>query len=86
MQLVSGRASCAVTRISDHPVAARASRSYRERSEGDPNSDHRSNVVVVEIGDAGSVRNGDGHTAAHVGIRNSGISVETLREMMINEE
>jgi hypothetical protein len=37
----------------------------------------------VEIRDAGAVRNGDGQAAAHVGIRNSGINVETLGEMMI---
>src|SRR6202043_1063969 len=43
----------------------------------------RSNVVVVVIGDAGAVRNGDGQTAADVGIRNAGIGIETLGEVMI---
>ena len=32
------------------------------------------------------MRNGDGQTAAYVGIRNSGKSVETLREVMIRIE
>jgi len=38
---------------------------------------------VVVIGDAGAMRNGDGQTAAHVGIRNSGKTVETLSEVMV---
>ena len=58
----------------------------RKRSEGETNTDHRSNVVVVEIGDAGAMRNGDGQTAAHDGIRNSGENVETLGEVMIRIE
>ena len=32
------------------------------------------------------MRNGDGQTAAHPGIRNSGKSVETLGEVMIQIE
>src|SRR5208283_1824221 len=48
--------------------------------------DCRSEVVVVVIGDAGTVRNGDAQTAADVGIRNAGISVETLGEVMIRIE
>src|SRR4029077_3447824 len=46
----------------------------------------RSNVFVVVIGDAGAVRNGDGRTAANVGIRNSGINVQALGEVMIRIE
>src|SRR5208282_685192 len=57
-----------------------------ERSEGETSTDCRSNVVVVVIGDAGLVRNGDGQTAADVGIRNAGINVETLGEVMIRVE
>jgi len=45
-----------------------------------------SKVVVVLIGNARSMRNRDGQTAAHVGIRNSGITVETLGEVMIRIE
>src|SRR6202041_3050466 len=52
-------------------------------SERETTANCRCSVVLIEIGDAGAVRNGDGQTAAHVGIRNSGISVETLGEMMI---
>ena len=55
-------------------------------SEGETTTDCRSNVVVVVIGDAGAMRNGDGQAAAHVGIRNSGITVETLGEVMIRIE
>jgi hypothetical protein len=58
----------------------------RKRSEGETTTDCRSKVVVVEIGDAGAMRNGDGQTAAHVGIRNSGKTVETLGEVMIRIE
>ena len=52
-------------------------------SEGETTTDCRSKVAVVVIGDAGTMRNGDGQTAAQVGIRNSGESVETLGEVMI---
>src|SRR5271154_3331559 len=55
----------------------------RKRSEGETTTDCRSKVVVVVIGDAGAMRNGDGQTAAHVGVLNSGKSVETLGEVMI---
>src|SRR5882762_5860005 len=54
-----------------------------KRSEGEATAYCRSKVAVVVIGDAGAVRNGDGQTAAHVGIRNPGISVETLGEVTI---
>src|SRR5208282_1095559 len=57
-----------------------------ERSEGETTTNCRSNVVVVVIGDAGAVRNGDGQTAADVGIRNAGINVATLGEVMIRIE
>jgi hypothetical protein len=72
------------SRASAAATGARAAR-RGQRSEGETNSDHRRNVVVVVIGHAGTVRNGDRQTAAHLGIRNSGISIETLREVMINE-
>src|SRR5271170_301816 len=52
-------------------------------SEGETTTNRRSKVVVVKIGDAGAMRNGDGQTAAHIGIRNSGKRVETLGEVMI---
>ena len=54
-----------------------------KRSERETTTDCRSKVVVAEIGDAGAMRNGDGQTAAHPGIRNSGKTVETLGEVMI---
>ena len=38
---------------------------------------------MAVIGDAGATRNGDGQTAAHVEIRNSGETVEMLGELMI---
>ena len=43
-------------------------------------------LLLWLIGDAGAMRNGDGQTAAHVGIRNSGKTVETLGEVMIRIE
>src|SRR6202050_1114926 len=55
-------------------------------SEGETATDCRSKVAVVVIGDARAMRNGDGQTAAHIGIRNSGKSVETLGEVMIHIE
>jgi hypothetical protein len=55
-----------------------------KRSECETNTDCRSNVVVVEIGDAGAMRNGDGQTAGHVGTRNSGKNVQTLGEVIIH--
>src|ERR1035438_8595653 len=58
----------------------------RKRSEGETTTDCRSKVVVGVIGDAGAMRNGDGQTAAHVGICNSGKRVETLGEVMIQIE
>src|SRR5277367_1380797 len=58
----------------------------RERLEGETTTDYRSKVAVVVVGDAGAMRNGDGQTAAHIGIRNSGKSVESLGEVMIRIE
>src|ERR1700722_4656650 len=58
----------------------------RNRSEGETTTDCRSKVAVVVIRDAGAMRNGDAQTAARVGIRNSGKSVETLGEVMIGIE
>src|SRR5580700_3146031 len=58
----------------------------RKRSEGKTTTDCRSKVAVVLIGDAGAMRNGDGQTAAHVGIRDSGKGVEALSEVMIRIE
>jgi hypothetical protein len=58
----------------------------RKRSEGETNTDCRSKVARVVVGDAGAMRNGDGQTAAHVRIRNSGVTVETLGEVMIRIE
>src|SRR5271163_3545391 len=56
------------------------------RSEAETTTDCRSTVVVVVIGDAGAMRNGDGQTAAHPGIGNSGKTIETLGEVMIQIE
>ena len=58
----------------------------RKRSEGETTTDGRSKVVVVEIGDAGAMRNGDGQTAGHEGIRNPGKTVETFGEVVIRIE
>ena len=55
----------------------------RKRSEGEANTDCRSQVAVMVIGDAGAMRNCYGQTAVHVGIRNSGEAVETLGEAMV---
>src|ERR1700733_12811821 len=60
--------------------------SPRKKSEYEAPTDCRSNVVVVVIGYAGPVRNGDGQTATDVGIRNAGISVKTLGEVIIRIE
>src|SRR3984885_1006822 len=51
--------------------------------EGETTTDCRSKVGLIVIGDAGAMRNSDGQTAAHVGICNSGKSVEALGEVMI---
>src|ERR1700731_1892704 len=58
----------------------------RKFSEGETTTYCRSKVVVGVIGNAGTMRNGDGQTAAHPGIRNSGKTVETLGEVMIHIE
>ena len=67
------------------PIPTPGSRlSTQERSEGETTTDSRSKVVVGVIGDAGAMRNGDGQTAAHPGIRNSCKTVEALGEVMIH--
>src|ERR1039457_7516348 len=58
----------------------------RKRSEGETTTDCRSKVIVAVIWDTRAMRNGDGQTAAHVGIRNSGKRVETFGEVMIRIE
>src|SRR6202050_1991890 len=55
----------------------------RKRLEAETGTECRSKVAVVEIGDAGAMRNGDGQTAGHVRIRKSGRTVETLGEVVI---
>src|SRR5271167_262425 len=65
---------------------SRAEPAARKRSEGESTPNRWSKVVVGLIGDARPMRNGDGQTAAHPGIRNSGITVETLGEVMIRVE
>src|ERR1700722_14142990 len=55
-------------------------------SEREPTTDRRSIVAVVEIRDAGAMRNGDGQTAGHKGIRQSGKTIEALGEMVIQIE
>src|SRR6202041_2282359 len=52
----------------------------------EPTTDCRSKVVIVQIRDAGAMRNGDGQTAGHEGIRKSGKTVQTLGEVMIHIE
>src|ERR1700679_4157872 len=58
----------------------------RKRSEGETTTDCRSKVAVVEIGDSGAMRNGDGQTAGHEGICKSRETVEPLGEVMIEIE
>src|SRR5208337_426156 len=58
----------------------------RIRSESETTTDCRSKVVVVVIGHAGAVRNGNGQTTAHPGICNSRKTVETLGEVIIHKE
>src|ERR1700683_4101237 len=55
----------------------------RKRSEGETSTDRRSKVVGVVVRDTGAMRNSDVQAAAHVGIRNSGETVETLGEVMV---
>src|SRR5271168_2218170 len=69
-----------------HPESFSRATPGRPRSEGEASTDCRSRVAIVEIGDAGAMRNGDGQTAAHVGIRIPGKSVETLGEVIIHIE
>ena len=68
------------------PKASRATSAPRKPSEGETNTDGRSKVAVVVIGNTGAMRNGDSQTAAYVGIRNSGKTVETRGEVMIRIE
>ena len=72
----TGRLVCAVP----------ATSLLRKRSEGKTATDCWSNVAVVEIGDTGAMRNGDCQTAAHIGTRNSGKTVQTLGEVIIHVE
>src|SRR5271154_843928 len=65
---------------------SRSSMPPRKRSEGETATDYRSKIVGVVIGDAGAMRNSDGQTAAHIGIRNSGKQVETLGDVTIRIE
>src|SRR6202035_3888054 len=55
----------------------------RKRSECETTTDRWSKVVVRVIGDAGAMRNRNGESAAYPGICNSGKTVETLGEVMI---
>ena len=55
----------------------------RKRSEDETSTDCRSKVAVVQIGDAGAVRDSDGQTAGHEGIRKSSKTIQTLGEVMI---
>jgi hypothetical protein len=55
-------------------------------SERKPAANRRSKVTVVEIGNAGLMRNGDGQAAAHEGISKPGKTVETMSEAMIGIE
>src|SRR5579862_6706412 len=57
-----------------------------KRSESEPATDRRGKVVIGAIRNAGAMRNGDGQTAGHPGIRNPGKSIEALREVMIDVE
>jgi hypothetical protein len=58
----------------------------QKRSEGETTSNGRSEVVVGFVGDAGTMRNGDGQTASHEGIRNSSKGVESPGEVMVDIE
>ena len=58
----------------------------RKRSEGETTADGRSKVAVVEIGDAGAMRDGDSETAGHERVRKSGKTVESFGEVMIEIE
>src|SRR5277367_5389148 len=75
-------------RIVTDPPTGRPSWRFRlrpcqKRSEGETNTDCRSNVGWVDIGHAGAMRNGDGQTTAHEGIGNSDVTVETFSEVII---
>src|SRR3984957_3120143 len=68
-------------------AAADSMRARRGKgSEGETTTNCRGNVVVVVIGDSRAVGNGDGQTAADVGVCNAGIGVETFGEVMIRIE
>src|SRR5580698_3710101 len=58
----------------------------QKRSEGETNTDCRSNVAGINIRNAGTMRNGDGQTSAHEGIRNSDVTVETFGEVIVRVE
>jgi len=78
------RSSGRTRRIMTSVVSMRAA--ARKRSKAEATADRRSKVVVGVIGDARSVRNSDGQTACHPGIRNSSKTIETLGEVMIRIE
>ena len=67
--------SCREVLMSHNPCWAVDSAAVRKRSEREANTHRRSKVVVGEKGDAGAMRNGDGQTAAHPRIGNSGKTV-----------
>ena len=56
------------------------------RSERETSTEYWCKVGVVQVGDAGAVRNGDGQTAGHARIRNSGKGVQPPGEVMIRVE
>src|ERR1700722_16626820 len=76
-----------VSLLRAHDIARHLGHKVNARAlEGEPPTDCRRNVAVVVIRDTGAVRNGDGQTAADVGIRNARKSVEALGEVMIHVE
>jgi hypothetical protein len=72
--------------VNHNPYGLSTAPAAQKRSESETNPDYGSKVVVAEIGDAGFMRNGDGQTAVHPGIRNPGKAVETFGEVMVRIE
>src|SRR5580704_11947205 len=58
----------------------------RKRSERETSTDRRSDVVGEVVRDPGAMGNCDVQAAAHPGICNSGETVETLGEVMVQIE
>jgi hypothetical protein len=54
--------------------------------EREARADQRSNIAVVVVRHAGSVRNGNRQAAAYIGAGNSGETVQTLREVIVHVE